>query len=41
MPPILEPKLAILPPEQRRLWPELQGIPRHFVLAPSTGGATP
>jgi hypothetical protein len=32
MPPILEPKLAILPPEQRRLWPELQGIPRNFVL---------
>jgi hypothetical protein len=32
MPPILEPKLAILPPEQRRLWPELQGIPRGFVL---------
>lgn len=32
MPPILEPKLAILPPEQRRLWPELKGIPRNFVL---------
>jgi hypothetical protein len=32
MPPILEPKLAILPPEQRRLWPELRDIPRGFVL---------
>lgn len=29
---VLEPKLGILPPEQRRLWPELQGIPRGFVL---------
>lgn len=32
MPPILEPKLAILPPGQRRLWPELGTIPANFVL---------
>lgn len=32
MPKVFEPKLAILPPEQRCLWPELRGIPANFVL---------
>lgn len=27
-----EPRLSTLPPEQRRLWPELGRIPRHFIL---------
>jgi hypothetical protein len=26
------PRLEILPPPQRRLWPELGAVPRHFVL---------
>jgi hypothetical protein len=28
----LKPKLKILPPEQRRLWPDLSQLPGHFVL---------
>jgi hypothetical protein len=26
------PRLEVLPPAQRQLWPELQGVPRRFVL---------
>ena len=29
---MIEPRLAILPPAQRRLWPELQATPGHFIL---------
>lgn len=28
----MTPRLDILPPQQRRLWPELVQLPRHFVL---------
>jgi hypothetical protein len=31
-----QPDLAILPDEQRRLWPELSGVPRQFVLCGGT-----
>jgi hypothetical protein len=31
------PRLDILPPEQRALWPELKHVPRDFVLHEGTG----
>jgi hypothetical protein len=33
---VFEPKLSILPPEQRRLWPELAALPSYFVLCGGT-----
>jgi len=36
MPNRFEPKLAILPDEQRRLWPELTSVPEPFVLCGGT-----
>lgn len=29
---MLQPRVDMLPPAQQRLWPELEGTPRHFVL---------
>lgn len=36
MPTEFEPKLAILPERQRRLWPELSAVPSNFVLIGGT-----
>jgi hypothetical protein len=33
----LAPRLDILPPAQRALWPELEAVPRHYVLYGGTG----
>lgn len=33
----IDPQLSVLPPPQRRLWPELSELPRHFVLYGGTG----
>ncbi len=35
---MLQPRVDMLPPAQRQLWPELEGTPRHFVLY---GGTAP
>lgn len=37
MPEWIDPQLSVLPPAQRRLWPELSEFPRHFVLYGGTG----
>lgn len=37
MPEWIDPLLSVLPPAQRRLWPELSEFPRHFVLYGGTG----
>lgn len=37
MPEWIDPQLSVLPPPQRRLWPELLELPRHFVLYGGTG----
>ena len=34
---MFQPKLVILPPAQRLLWPKLAEVPRHFVLYGGTG----
>ncbi len=35
----MSPKLSVLPEAQRKLWPELAQVPRHFVLYGGTAGA--
>src|SRR5213592_1088487 len=32
-----EPRLSVLPPTQRRLWPDLKSVPKNFVLYGGTG----
>ena len=39
MPLSFEPRLDILPESQRKIWPQLDAVPSHFILYGGTGVA--